>query len=154
MHKGLWNRPQLWIHFNLQQTWTKDRSGRFFIRLVEAGYYVTTRCIFFALTQSALQLLRLWWLYFKCQFVSLRGGFLVQRFKKLVFFSLVNYSWYVPIQTLFLKKWANPGVFFVYFRSFQTKTIQFSQQIIVKNVNPEYSTGIQTHGLSNTSRHP
>ena len=34
---------------------------------------------------------------------------------------------------IFLKKWDNPGLFFVYFQSFLT-TIQFLQQINVKNV--------------------
>ena len=34
---------------------------------------------------------------------------------------------------LFFKKWANPGLFFIYFRLFQ-RTLQFLQQINVKNV--------------------
>ena len=56
----------------------------------------------------------------------------------------------------FFKKWANPGLFFVYFRSFQT-TIQFLQQINVKkclNVHLVYGAGIQNHNLQNMSHHP
>ena len=34
----------------------------------------------------------------------------------------------------FKKKWANPGLFFVYFRSFSNKQYNFLQQINVKNV--------------------
>ena len=34
------------------------------------------------------------------------------------------------------------------------QTIQFLQEIIVKNVHPVYSAGIWTHDLSNMSRHP
>ena len=34
---------------------------------------------------------------------------------------------------LFLKKWANPGLFFVYFRSPEQISLQFLQQIYVKN---------------------
>ena len=38
-------------------------------------------------------------------------------------------------------KWANCGLFFVYFRLFK-ETIQFLQEINVKNVHPVYSAGI------------
>ena len=39
--------------------------------------------------------------------------------------------------------------------SFRFKqTIQFLQQINVKNVHPVYGAGIRTHGLLNTSSHP
>ena len=44
----------------------------------------------------------------------------------------------------FFKKWANPGLFFVYFRLFK-QTIQFLQQINVKNVHPVYIARIRTH---------
>ena len=50
-------------------------------------------------------------------------------------------------------KWANPGLFFIYFWSFQTNNT-FLQQINVKNVHPVYGAGIQTHYLSDMSRHP
>ena len=39
------------------------------------------------------------------------------------------------------KKWANPGLFFVYFCLFK-QTLQFLQQINVKNVQPVSSAGI------------
>ena len=35
-----------------------------------------------------------------------------------------------------------------------SKKQYFLQQINVKNVHPVYSTGIQTHNLSDMSRHP
>ena len=41
------------------------------------------------------------------------------------------------------KKWANPGLFFVYFQSFQ-KTIQFLQQINVK----KFPSSIQCRDLN------
>ena len=34
------------------------------------------------------------------------------------------------------------------------QTVQFLQQINVKNVHPVYGAGIRTHDLSNMSRHP
>ena len=52
----------------------------------------------------------------------------------------------------FIKK-ANPGHFFVHFRSFQT-TIEFLQQMYVKNVHPGYGAGIRTHDLWNVSLFP
>ena len=42
------------------------------------------------------------------------------------------------------KKWANPGLFFVYFCLFK-QTLQFLQQINVKNVQPVSSAGIWTY---------
>ena len=48
-------------------------------------------------------------------------------------------------------KWANPGLFFVYFRSIQKNIITILQQIYAKNFQPVYSTGIQTHDPRNTS---
>ena len=55
---------------------------------------------------------------------------------------------------VFLKKWANPGLFFIYFWSFQTNIITILQQIYVKNVHPVYNTGIRTHDLWNISLFP
>ena len=43
----------------------------------------------------------------------------------------------------YLKKWAKPGLFFVYFCHFKQK-LQFFQQIYVKNVHPVYGAGIRT----------
>ena len=50
-------------------------------------------------------------------------------------------------------KWAIPGLFFVYFCLFK-QTLQFLQQINVKNVHPEYGAGIRTHNLRNMSLLP
>ena len=44
-------------------------------------------------------------------------------------------------------------LFFVYFRRFE-KTLQFFQQINVKNVHPVWGAGIRTHNLSNMSLLP
>ena len=63
--------------------------------------------------------------------------------------------WMYPptyIQMLLLK-WANPGLFFIYFRLFK-HTLQFLQQINVKNVHLVYGAGIQTHDLWNMSLLP
>ena len=57
------------------------------------------------------------------------------------------------IYIIFLKKWANPGLFFIYFRLFK-HTLQFLQQINVKNVHPVYGAGIRTHNLWNMSLLP
>ena len=46
----------------------------------------------------------------------------------------------------FFKKWAIPGLFFVYFRIFK-QTLQFLQQIHVKNVHPVNGAGIRTHNF-------
>ena len=54
---------------------------------------------------------------------------------------------------LFFKKLAIPGLFFIYFRLFK-QTLQFLQQINVKNVHPEYGAGIQTHNHWNISLLP
>ena len=50
------------------------------------------------------------------------------------FFKVPNYVNSAGVGSVFFKKWANPGLFFVYFRSFQTNNI-FLQQI-KKNVHP------------------
>ena len=47
-------------------------------------------------------------------------------------------------------KWTNPGLFFVYFCPLK-QTIQFLQQINVKNVHPVSSARIRTHNLLITS---
>ena len=48
-------------------------------------------------------------------------------------------------------KWANPGLFFVYFWSFQTNITNFNNKYLWKNVHPVYSVGIRTHVLRNES---
>ena len=54
---------------------------------------------------------------------------------------------------IFLKKWANPGLFFVYFRSFQANITIFTTNMW-KNVHPVYSAGIRTHDLWYVSLFP
>ena len=44
-------------------------------------------------------------------------------------------------------------LFFIYFHLFK-QTLQFLQQINVKNVHPVYRAGVQTHNLLNTSLLP
>ena len=46
---------------------------------------------------------------------------------------------------MFFKKWANPGLFFVYFLSFQTNITVFYYTYNVKNV---YGAEIRTQDLS------
>ena len=58
----------------------------------------------------------------------------------------------VALLNFFLKKWANPGLFFVYFRSFQVNQYNFYNKSMRKNVYPVYGTGIRTHDLLNMSR--
>ena len=55
---------------------------------------------------------------------------------------------------LILKIIDQPGLFFIYFRLFKQISIQFLQQINVKNVHPVYGAGIQTLNLQNMSLHP
>ena len=50
-------------------------------------------------------------------------------------------------------EWAIPGLFLVYFHLLK-QTLQFLQQINVKNVQPIYSAGIRTHNLQNMSLLP
>ena len=50
----------------------------------------------------------------------------------------------------FFKKWAIPDLFFGLFK----QTLQFLQQINVKNIHPVYGAGIRTHNLKNTSLLP
>ena len=44
----------------------------------------------------------------------------------------IHGMWVGRMTSFFLKKWANPGLFFVYFRSFSNKHYKFLQQIFVK----------------------
>ena len=55
---------------------------------------------------------------------------------------------------LFLEKWAKPGLFFIFIYILFKQTIQFLQQINVKNIHPVYGPGIQTHNLLNMSSLP
>ena len=55
--------------------------------------------------------------------------------------------------SIFLKMGQTPASFSFIFDLFK-QTIQFLQQINVKNVHPVYGAGIQTHNLLNTSRLP
>ena len=48
---------------------------------------------------------------------------------------------------------AIPGLFFAYFHILK-KTLQFFQQIGVKNVHPVYGDGIRTHDLQDMSLLP
>ena len=47
-------------------------------------------------------------------------------------------------------KWANHGLFFVYFSLFK-QTLQFLRQIYVKKFHPVFCAGIRTHNLLNVS---
>ena len=59
------------------------------------------------------------------------------------------------VNGFFLKKWAKPGLFFVYFWSFQTSIITiFTTNICEKNVHPVYGAGMRTHNLWNVSLFP
>ena len=55
-------------------------------------------------------------------------------------------------RVIFFFYWPTPGLFFVYFQSFQTNNT-ILQQINVKNAHTVYGAGIQTRNLSNMSRH-
>ena len=61
---------------------------------------------------------------------------------------------YLQAMVFFHKKWANPGLFFVYFQSFQTNITNFYNKYMWKNVHPVYGAGIQTHDLRNVSLLP
>ena len=57
--------------------------------------------------------------------------------------------------SFFLKKWANPGLFFVYIWPFQTNnTILKTNQFGKGHVHPVYGAGIRTHDLQNVSLLP
>ena len=58
------------------------------------------------------------------------------------------------IAITFVKKLDNHGLFFVYFRSFQTNITNFYNKYMWKNVHPVYSAGIWTHNLRNMSLFP
>ena len=51
-------------------------------------------------------------------------------------------------------KWANPGLFFVYFGSFQTNITNFYNKYMWKNFHPVYGAGIWTHDHRNMSLLP
>ena len=54
----------------------------------------------------------------------------------------------------FFKKMGHPLASFSFIFYLFKQTIQFLQQINLKNVHPVYGAGIRTHGLLNMSRHP
>ena len=54
---------------------------------------------------------------------------------------------------ILFKKWDNPGLFFVYFWSFQTNIITIFTTNICENVYPVNSAGNQTHDLWHMSLH-
>ena len=56
--------------------------------------------------------------------------------------------------TTFLKKWANPCIFVVYFRSLKQTSLQFYNKYMWKNVHPVYGAGIRTHDLQIMSLFP
>ena len=51
-----------------------------------------------------------------------------------------------PTLQINFQKWSIPALFLIYFCLF-TQTLQFLQQIYVKNVHPVYCAGIGTHNL-------
>ena len=57
------------------------------------------------------------------------------------------------IKKNFFKKWTLLGLFLFIFVFFK-QTLQFLQQINVKNVHPVHGAGIRTHDLQNTSLLP
>ena len=71
-------------------------------------------------------------------FILIRGA----KTQKCIFLKQIRWK-------LFFKKWANPGLFFVYFWSFQTNITIFTT-----NVHPLYGAGIRTHNLWNVSLFP
>ena len=54
------------------------------------------------------------------------------------------------LAVVLFKKWAIPGLSFIYFRLFK-QTLQFLQQINVKNAHLVYGAVIRTHNLWNES---
>ena len=70
-----------------------------------------------------------------------------------VWISSVQLCYRITLSILFFKKCEIPGLFFVYFRLFK-QTLQFLQQIYVKNVHPVYGAGILTHDLQDLSLLP
>ena len=62
-------------------------------------------------------------------------------------------DWFYKVQQQVFLKCVFPGLFFVYFRLFR-QTLQYLQQINVKNFHPVYSAGFRTHDLWNTSLVP
>ena len=61
----------------------------------------------------------------------------------------------VKLLYVFLKNGPTPASFIIYFFGlFKQTSLQFLQQINVKNVHPVYGAGIQTHDLWNMSLLP
>ena len=89
-----------------------------------------TKAGLFSSHSSHSYALLFFWVYLVCPFLSL---FLL---------SLV----YSLLHDFFYLKWAILGLFYVYFCLF-TQTLQFLQQINVKNGQPINCAGIQTHNL-------
>ena len=71
------------------------------------------------------------------------------------FWSLRSSAKYLLLRILkhLLAKMAIPGLFLIYFRLFK-QTLQFLQQINVKNVHQVCGAWIQTHDFQNMSRLP
>ena len=64
--------------------------------------------------------------------------------KKLIFDIMKRSSLLQNTTLITFLKWANHGIFIIYFRSFQTKIITiFATNMCGKNVHPVYGTGIQ-----------
>ena len=59
------------------------------------------------------------------------------------------------IKLHFLKKWANPGLFFRLFLVFSNMQYNFYNKCEkCPNLHPIYGAGIWTHNLTHTSHHP
>ena len=67
--------------------------------------------------------------------------------------NFLQFCFFILVIFLFLKM-GQPGLFFIYFRSFQTNNANFYIKCMWKNVHPVYGTGIRTHDLRNMSCHP
>ena len=88
----------------------------------------------------------------KCKQARLQGSnlFLICRHRKawIQCLPILEYNF-----TCFFKKWANPASFLFIFGLFK-QTLQFLQQIYVKNVHPVYGARIRTYDLRNVSLFP
>ena len=108
-------------------------------------------------TETRGRLLRRWGSR-TLQQVTLKSSLLALILLQPIFSSLLGNRWCKTflavkdgtVNVHFLKKWANPGLFFVYFRLFK-QTLQLLQQINVKHVHPVTSAAIRTHNLLITS---
>ena len=82
--------------------------------------------------------------------VSNQGNFAND--KQINLFQVESVLWDLAFNwTFFLKKWANSGLFLIYFRLFK-HTLQFLQQTNVKNGHQVYGAGIWTRNLWNMSQ--